>query len=75
MVGFVQVVANVSSAIAVDRVGRRVLLILSEALMAASLASLALYFHLRDDRGIQVSPQFGHCELPMYKYAARCSPL
>lgn len=59
VVGAVQVVANVSSAIAVDRVGRRVLLILSEALMAASLASLALYFHLRDDRGFNVSENFG----------------
>jgi predicted MFS family arabinose efflux permease len=55
VVGFVQVVANVSSCILVDRIGRRVLLILSEALMAASLASLVLYFHLRDDQGVKVS--------------------
>ncbi|XP_026277966.1 facilitated trehalose transporter Tret1-2 homolog [Frankliniella occidentalis] len=59
VVGAVQVVANVSSAIAVDRIGRRVLLILSESLMAASLASLALYFHLRDDRDINVSENYG----------------
>ncbi|KAK3929888.1 Facilitated trehalose transporter Tret1 [Frankliniella fusca] len=59
VVGAVQVVANVSSAIAVDRIGRRVLLLLSESLMAASLASLALYFHLREDESLKVSENYG----------------
>ncbi|XP_054258378.1 facilitated trehalose transporter Tret1-2 homolog isoform X2 [Macrosteles quadrilineatus] len=48
IVGVVSVVASVTSACLVDRLGRRFLLILSDAVMAVSLAVMAVYFAYKE---------------------------
>uniref|UniRef100_A0A1B6EHF6 Major facilitator superfamily (MFS) profile domain-containing protein n=1 Tax=Cuerna arida TaxID=1464854 RepID=A0A1B6EHF6_9HEMI len=48
IVGVVSVIASAASACLVDRVGRRFLLIMSDAIMAISLAVMGIYFVYKD---------------------------
>ena len=47
IVGVVQLIAVVAAMFLVDRAGRRILLLMSGALMAMSLGSLGYYFHIK----------------------------
>ncbi|XP_054258380.1 facilitated trehalose transporter Tret1-like isoform X4 [Macrosteles quadrilineatus] len=57
IVGVVSVVASVTSACLVDRLGRRFLLILSDAVMAVSLAVMAVYFAYKES-ALNVHPKW-----------------
>ncbi|CAB3361651.1 Hypothetical predicted protein [Cloeon dipterum] len=48
IIGIIQLVSTFGVTIAVDRLGRRPLLIASSAVTALSMATLALYFHVRE---------------------------
>lgn len=48
IVGVVQVLATYASTLLVDRAGRRILLLISDAIMALCLGSLGYYFYLRE---------------------------
>ena len=49
VVGVVQVLATIVSGIFVDRVGRRILLLVGQVFMALPLLVLGVYFHLKED--------------------------
>lgn len=48
IVGVMSVIASATSACLVDRLGRRFLLILSDSVMAVSLAVMGIYFAYKD---------------------------
>ncbi|XP_035790881.1 facilitated trehalose transporter Tret1-2 homolog isoform X1 [Anopheles albimanus] len=55
IVGGIQVVATLAAAIVVDKVGRRILLMVSDFMMAVSTILLAVYFQLKQDDPSKVS--------------------
>ena len=59
IVGSVQVVSVIISTLLVDRVGRKVLMFLSETGMALSLAALGAFFYLKHANGDQTPENLG----------------
>lgn len=59
IVGVVQLIAVVAAMFLVDRAGRRILLLMSGALMAMSLGSLGYYFHIKVNQGEEAASGIG----------------
>ena len=55
VVGIVQVMATIVSSVLVDRAGRRILLLISQLVMAVALIGLGTFFFLKDESAIQIS--------------------
>ena len=51
IIGLVQVVSTVAAALVMDKLGRRILLLLSAGLMVISISLLGLYFFIEDNLG------------------------
>src|SRR5690348_8545412 len=49
IVGIVQVIATLASMVLIDKLGRRILLMFSDALMGVSLVALGIFFLLKDN--------------------------
>ncbi|KAG5894122.1 hypothetical protein JTB14_004060 [Gonioctena quinquepunctata] len=54
LIGFVQVVSTIFTAVIVEKLGRKVLLLVSTIGTSISMALLGLYFHLQDDNVFDV---------------------
>lgn len=54
IIGVMQVVATFVSTVIVDRVGRRILLLISDSVMALCTLALGIYFYLQDDNAENV---------------------
>lgn len=59
IVGSVQVVCVIVSTLLVDRMGRKVLMFISETGMAVSLAALGVFFYLKHDNHDQTPENLG----------------